>query len=94
MYALNVASLIHILCGNQVTANTHCEELVALADEKGSAFWKAFGMLPQGHLALTGKASDAFRVITSEVQKMIGAYPLSAVVGTSCLAGWLEEHED
>jgi predicted ATPase len=68
MYALNVASLIHILCGNHVTANTHCEELVALADEKGSAFWKAFGMLPQGYLvALTRKASDAFRLITSGI---------------------------
>jgi predicted ATPase len=68
MYALNVASLIHILCGNHVTAKTNCEELVALADQKGSAFWRAFGMLPQGYLvALTGKASDAFRVITSGI---------------------------
>ena len=68
MYALNVTSLILILCGNHATANTQCEELVALADEKGSAFWKAHGMLRQGHLvALTGKASDAVRVITSGI---------------------------
>ena len=68
MYALNVTSLILVLCGNHVTANTQCEELVALADEKGSAFWKAFGMLRQGYLvALTGKASDAVRVITSGI---------------------------
>jgi predicted ATPase len=68
MYALNVTSLILILCGNHATANTQCEELVALADEKGSAFWKAHGMLRQGHLvALNGKASDAVRVITSGI---------------------------
>jgi predicted ATPase len=66
MYAFNVTSLILVLCGNHVTANIQCEELVALADEKGSAFWKAFGMLRQGYLiALAGKASDAVRVITA-----------------------------
>jgi predicted ATPase len=68
MYALNLTSLVLVLCGNYVAANTHCEELVALADEKGSTFWKAFAMLRQGHLvALTGKASDAVRVITSGI---------------------------
>ena len=68
MYALNVTSLILVLCGNHVTANVQCEELIALADEKGSAFWKAFGMLRQGYLvALAGKPSDAVRVITSGI---------------------------
>jgi predicted ATPase len=68
MYVLNVTSLILALCGNHVAANTQCKELVALADEKGSAFWKAFGMLRQGYLvALTGKASDAVRVLTSGI---------------------------
>ena len=68
MYAFNVTSLILALCGNHATANTQCEELVALADEKGSPFWKAFGMLRQGYLvAVTGKASDAVRVITSGI---------------------------
>ena len=68
MYALNVTSLILALCGNHAAANTQCQELVALAEEKGSAFWKAFGMLRQGYLvAVTGKASDAVRVITSGI---------------------------
>jgi predicted ATPase/class 3 adenylate cyclase len=68
MYAFNVTSLTLGLRGNYATANTQCEELVALADEKGSPFWKAFGMLRQGCLlALTGKASDAVRVITSGI---------------------------
>jgi predicted ATPase len=68
MYAFNVTSLTLGLRGNYATANTQCEELVALADEKGSAFWKAFGMLRQGYLiALAGEASDAVRVITSGI---------------------------
>jgi predicted Zn-dependent protease len=37
-----------------------------LAEEKGSLYWKAFGMLNQGcMLALTGKASDAVHTITA-----------------------------
>ena len=68
MYALNATSLTLVLRGNHATANTQCEELVALADEKGSPFWKAFGKLLQGYLvAVTGKASEAVRVITSGI---------------------------
>jgi class 3 adenylate cyclase/tetratricopeptide (TPR) repeat protein len=36
MYALTVASLIHIHCGNYATANAVVDELIALADEKGT----------------------------------------------------------
>ena len=40
--------------------------LVALADEKGAAQWKAAGMLMRGSVfALTGEASDAVPIITS-----------------------------
>jgi predicted ATPase len=49
-----------------VTANAEADELVALADEKGSLFWKTLGMLIQGYvLALTSKASDAVQMITA-----------------------------
>ena len=55
-----------IFCGNYATANAQSDELVALADEKGSVLWKAFGMFNQGCvLALTGKAADAVQMITS-----------------------------
>ena len=48
--------------------NALVDELVALADEKGALFWKAFGMLNQGCiLALTGKASDAVHTITAGI---------------------------
>jgi predicted ATPase len=44
------------------------EELVALANEKDTAFWKAWGMMHKGWLvALTGKASDAVHMISSGI---------------------------
>ena len=48
MYALTIASLTHIYCGNYAAANAQVDELVALADEKGALFWKALGMMNQG----------------------------------------------
>jgi predicted ATPase len=68
MHALcfTLHSLIH--CGNYTEANAQCDELLALADEKGSLFWKALGTVLQGCVfALTGKASDAVQMITSGV---------------------------
>jgi predicted ATPase len=60
MYALTHASLTHTFCGNYAIANAITDELVALASEKGTVFWKAQGMLLHGQLsALTGKASSA-----------------------------------
>jgi predicted ATPase len=65
MYALFHASLPQIHCGHYATADALLDELVALAEEKGSLFWKAFGRLAQGSvLALNGKASDAVKMIT------------------------------
>ncbi len=64
MYALFHASLPQIHCGHYAGAGALVDELVALADEKGSVFWKAFGTLAKGSiLALTGKASDAVNMI-------------------------------
>ena len=58
----------HIDCGNYAAANTPVDELIALADEKGSLFWKAYGMMYQGDvLTLTGRASDAVQMITSGI---------------------------
>ena len=60
MYALALTSLTHLLCGNYAAANAQADELVALAEEKGALFWKAWGRTVQGCvLAVTGKASDA-----------------------------------
>jgi predicted ATPase len=71
MYALFHASLTHIFCGNYATANAVVNELAALADEKGTLFWKTHGMTHQGFLlAFAGKASNAVQVITSGITKM------------------------
>jgi len=66
MYALAFTSLSHIRCGDYATATTHCDELVALAEEKGALFWKAPGMMGQGSiLTSTGKPSDAVQKIVA-----------------------------
>jgi predicted ATPase len=68
MYALYHASFTHIFCRNYATADSITDELVALADEKNTLFWKANGMLQRGSLfALTGNASSAIEMITSGV---------------------------
>jgi predicted ATPase len=65
MYALFHSSFPHILSGNYAVATVLVDELLALADEKGSSFWRAFGMLARGYiLALTGKASETIQVAT------------------------------
>ena len=68
MYALTHASLIQTFCGNYAIANAITDELVALASEKGTVFWKSQGMALHGQLsALTGKASRAIETITAGV---------------------------
>ena len=68
MLALFLASLTHFLCRNYATANAEADELVALADEKGTVMFKASGMMLQGRiLPLTGKASEAVQMLTSGI---------------------------
>ena len=66
MYGLYHTSFIpQIHCGNYIRATEEVEELVALANEKSSLFWKALGMLNRGCLlTFTGDASDAVQTIT------------------------------
>jgi predicted ATPase len=68
MHALLHTSFAHILCGKYAAANAEADELVALADEKGAPFWRAFGMMFKGCvLALTGKTAEAVQMITSGI---------------------------
>jgi class 3 adenylate cyclase/predicted ATPase len=68
MYALSWAAVDHIRCGDYTVANTQVVELLTLADERGSPFWKAYGTAVRGMLFTeTGKASDAVRAITSGI---------------------------
>ena len=66
MVALYYAAVPNTLCGNRAAAAAQAQELVALAEEKGSPYWKAYGMANQGRvLALTGRASDAAEMLIS-----------------------------
>jgi class 3 adenylate cyclase/predicted ATPase len=66
MYALSHGSFARYQCGNYASANALFDELATLAEEKGTLFWKAFGIINQGCIrALTGQPSDAVRMITS-----------------------------
>ena len=71
MYALLSAVVNHIRCGNYADARTHADELIALADERGAPYWKAFGTAARGWLFTeTGKASDAVTAITSGITSL------------------------
>jgi len=71
MYALFHAVVDHIHSGNYVAAHTQVDELIALADERGALFWKAFGTAVRGWIFTeTGKASDAVRAITSGITSL------------------------
>ena len=66
MFALQVTFVTLFLCGKYTAANAQLEELVALATEKDTLYWRAEGMLDKGCLlAATGKPSDAIHAITS-----------------------------
>jgi predicted ATPase len=66
LWALTGSSFfVDSYCGNYATANARVDELIALADEKNAALWKAFGILGRGWLlSLTGRAADAVQMIT------------------------------
>ena len=66
MYALNQQRLPIPTAEITRQQTRSANELIALADEKGAMFWKAYGMINQGCvLALAGKASDAVQMVTS-----------------------------
>ena len=68
MFALSHTFPNHIHCGNYAAASAQADELVAMADQKGSLFWRAYGMLGRGLFsAVAGKPSDAVQMITSGV---------------------------
>ena len=69
MHALFFTAWTHSHCGNHLIAKAQLDELVVLADEKGSLFWKTLGMLTQRcALALTGETTDAAHMITSGIE--------------------------
>jgi class 3 adenylate cyclase/predicted ATPase len=66
MWALFYAFLPNIWCGKYAGAKMQADELVVLANEKGTPFWKAYGIRAQGYLlAEVGGAVDAISMIRS-----------------------------
>jgi predicted ATPase len=60
--------MTQVFCGNFAAATKEHDELMALADEKSSLFWKAYCTSMRGCLfALTGKASDAVQNINAGI---------------------------
>jgi predicted ATPase len=66
MFALNLVSRIYIECGNYSAARRLADELIALAIEKDSLFWNAYGTMIHGVLlAMTGEVSNAVQTLTT-----------------------------
>jgi predicted ATPase len=67
IYALSRAAISYAWCGDYAAAHAQLDEVVALADETG----KAFETVNRGRLlAMTGRASDAVRAITSGIASL------------------------
>jgi len=68
MYALWHASVTQTECGNYAATTAQLEEAIALADEKGAAFWKGLATMVGGRvLTLTGDVLNAIQVVTSGI---------------------------
>jgi predicted ATPase len=65
MYGLSQSGMPYVLAGDYETANACADELVALADGKGSSFWKAAGMIFRGWCrAANASASETVHELT------------------------------
>jgi class 3 adenylate cyclase/predicted ATPase len=76
MYTLGHGLFARYECGNYANAAAAVDELIALAEKKGTLFWKGFGLMHQGCVcALNAQPSDAIRLITSgmETRELTGA---------------------
>ena len=74
MYALFHSVVNHVRFGTYAAAHTQVDELIALADERGALFWKAFGTAVRGWIFTeTAEASDAVRAITSGIASLRSA---------------------
>ena len=45
MAVLSLASLTHMFLGNYAAASAQSDEVISLANEKGAALWKSWGMM-------------------------------------------------
>jgi class 3 adenylate cyclase/predicted ATPase len=65
MHALAHSTISLILCGDYPAASVRAQQLVVLAEEKGSLYWKANAMMWHGCVSvLTGRAAEAIEILT------------------------------
>jgi class 3 adenylate cyclase/predicted ATPase len=68
MHAMSVICLTQLISGNYAIAKALSDEMIGLAEQKGSIHWKTSGLLRRACLlALTGKSSDAVGIFTSVI---------------------------
>jgi predicted ATPase len=68
MYALGFAAALSTLSGGYAGGAAKAQEQIALAEEKGTPFWKANAVINQGLLlALNGRVSDAAEMLISGI---------------------------
>jgi class 3 adenylate cyclase/predicted ATPase len=71
MFALSAAGFNHTCCRDFAAAISRNDELIVLAEERGTPYWKASGTAGRGAIfALTGKAPDAVRAIAPAVTSL------------------------
>jgi predicted ATPase len=82
MFALSHTSLALILCGQHVGGGALADDLVTLAESKGTAYWRSYGLLLRGWvLVLTARAADAVSVTPAAIIAMRST-------GASAYAPW------
>ena len=65
MFSLTASSTTNIFCGECAAASALIDELVALAEDKGAALWKAWGIIHRGRIfAANGQPAEAIPIIT------------------------------
>ena len=70
LYALTLTGVTHIFLGYFLTSQAELGEAIALANEKGSAFWRSLALLFQGFgLVCMGDASSVRRIFLSTTQR-------------------------
>ena len=88
MNILALATTTYILSGDYAAASAGLDELIVLAGDKGSVYWKARGTWLSGWLSsLTGEPANAVELLTSGIATLqtTGA-TLLAPTQSSCLA--------
>ncbi len=84
MFALGLTAIPLSYCGRYETATARLDELVALAEEKNTLFWKGLGILIRGYLTCglrTRRAQGRSRLAVAQVLPLASVLPGHALTG-------------